>query len=103
MSTALRLATALSIMVTLSGCDEDHMILLLQGKVDQNEQDIAALKAQDVEVSSSEAEASSIPPVAAIPDPVSSSSSEECISIFRVQTCEDGVLHHLDANMNWID
>lgn len=27
----------------------------------------------------------------------------ECVTIFRLQTCEAGVLHHLDANMNWID
>lgn len=27
----------------------------------------------------------------------------ECVSIFRVQTCEDGVLHMLDSNGNWID
>lgn len=28
---------------------------------------------------------------------------EPCVSIFRVQTCEDGVLHHLGPNMEWID
>lgn len=26
-----------------------------------------------------------------------------CVTIFRIQTCDEGVLHHLDSNMNWID
>lgn len=26
----------------------------------------------------------------------------ECVSIFRVQTCEEGVLYTLDAQMGWI-
>src|SRR5262245_50962519 len=26
----------------------------------------------------------------------------ECVTIFRVQTCDDGVLYMLDSNMNWI-
>lgn len=49
---------------------------------------------------------SSIPdpePVAAIPQPASSHELEPCVSIFRLQTCELGVLHHLDSNLNWID
>lgn len=35
------------------------------------------------------------------PSPVST--AEECVTIFRVQTCEDGVLHHLGSNFEWID
>ena len=27
----------------------------------------------------------------------------ECVSIFRVQTCEDGVLHMLGPNMEWLN
>ena len=37
-------------------------------------------------------------PVAVVPE-----TEPECVSIFRVQTCEDGVLHMLDSNGNWIN
>lgn len=39
------------------------------------------------------------PVIVAAPAPI----VEECVTIFRVQTCEAGVLHHLDSNMAWVD
>ena len=43
-------------------------------------------------------------PIPAPPEPTVGPTEPpfECVSIFRVQTCEDGVLYQLDGNMNWI-
>jgi len=35
--------------------------------------------------------------------PPPASSSEECVTIFRIQTCEAGVLHHLNEDFSWRD
>jgi hypothetical protein len=41
-----------------------------------------------------------IEPVVAVPVVVE---PEPCVSIFRIQTCEEGVLHHLGPQMEWLD
>lgn len=36
------------------------------------------------------------------PEPPAGPPPFECVSIFRVQTCEEGVLYMLDSQMGWI-
>lgn len=42
------------------------------------------------------------PPPVVTPEPVVEP-EPECVTIFRVQTCEDGVLHMLDSNGEWLN
>lgn len=42
------------------------------------------------------------PVVTPTPEPEPSPPAFECVTIFRIQTCEAGVLYQLDSNMAWI-
>jgi len=44
-----------------------------------------------------------VEPEPAPPPPPPPPAEPECVSIFRVQTCEDGVLHMLGPNMEWLN
>lgn len=41
-------------------------------------------------------------PIPILEEPVNTPEPFECVSIFRRQTCEQGVLYMLDDQMNWI-
>jgi hypothetical protein len=43
-----------------------------------------------------------VAPVAEVPPALVTPPPFECVTIFRVQTCEAGVLYQLDSSMNWI-
>ena len=88
-------------------------IAALTAEDDVDEQELANLRVQLSELGN-RLESLGNPPYA--PDLVSGPSvaysepeppvepPEECVSIFRIQTCDDfGVLHHLGPNMEWID
>ncbi len=90
MSAALRLATALSLMAALAGCDAEEV----ETFVDVLTGDVQPPSAGD-----------DVEPVEAKPAYFVAEPEEppfECVTIWRLQTCEAGVLYQLDSNGNWI-
>ena len=107
---ALRLAIALSFMAVTAGCTDKQLQTALdnlEGQQTEADTHIQTLTDQVNNLAEIEHEAadtlsssSSAPPQAAIS---SNPSSEECITILRVQTCDGGTLHHLGPDGSWID
>ncbi len=104
------LATALMLAGTTASCtDKEIQTALdnLEGQQTEADTHIQTLTDQVNNLAEIEHEAadtlsssSSAPPQAAIS---SDPSSEECITILRVQTCDGGTLHHLGPDGSWID
>ncbi len=111
-------------LISLAGCDSDAInaaIKNLTGEVQSLKAERSDLFDQLADKDATEAELAAIRQRLAelalgIGDGVSEPSQEssvemsqpptageECVTIWRVQTCEAGVLHHLGPNMEWID
>ena len=94
MSAALRLATALSLMGFLAACDADE--------VDSRMTLITNFGNPPPTEPQEPTPEGANPPLVNDPVPVVNEPPFECVSIFRQQTCENGVLYQLDDQMNWI-
>lgn len=94
----MRLAVALSVMATLAACDADE--------VNERVTLITNFGNAPEPVETQEPVQDPTPPQAANSNPIVpetvNEESFECVSIFRQQTCENGVLYQLDDQMAWI-
>lgn len=110
MSAAMRLAVCLSVMATLAGCSADEvdqkMTLITNfGNPPVNEKPENEHVETDVlsnEPSEEPTPEGANPPLVSDPVPVVNEPPFECVTIWRQQTCDEGVLYQLDEQMNWI-
>lgn len=110
MTKALTIAALLAVTPALAGCD---FFDILQGKQPKGQQNAMATQAEmraNTEavlgfLAEPEPVVSEPEPVAVVPEPEPVDPGPPpfvCETIFRIQTCDEGVLYMLDSNMNWI-
>lgn len=112
------LATALVVMntIALTGCSSDSSARIEEALTGKPAlvpvEPVPLLDVPDpipepepvVEEPTPVAEVTAPPPPVVVPEPEPAVPAEpECVTIWRVQTCEEGVLHMLDSNGNWIN
>lgn len=97
------IAALCAALIGLSGCDSAQIDTALK---DMGDKGIGLAAFGGVESSSESSEPA--PSIEAVipPQPSSAASSGPCTdadTVFRIVTCDQGVLHHLGPNMEWID